>query len=183
MSALDRNALANGKINTLSEDLNLKGYQYNTCIAMVYVGLIVGVVPSNMMLSRVKPSWWMSGWMLAWALITTLNCIVTNYQGLLTCRFFLGIAEAPFYPGAQYLISMFYTRKEIATRMVRTYTLEDASVYYGSVRILTLPQALLWTGNTAASAFGGLIAAGVFDGLSGAQGKGGWRWWVIAYLD
>ena len=82
MSALDRNALANGKINTLSEDLNLKGYQYNTCIAMVYVGLIVGVVPSNMMLSRVKPSWWMSGWMLAWALITTLNCIVTNYQGL-----------------------------------------------------------------------------------------------------
>ncbi|KAF1811628.1 putative MFS transporter [Eremomyces bilateralis CBS 781.70] len=153
MSSLDRNALVNGKINTLTKDLHLQGYQYNTCIAITFVGLIVGVVPSNMILSRVRPSWWMSGWMMAWALITTLNCIVKDYQGLIVCRFLLGIAEAPFYPGAQYLISMFYTRKEIATRM-----------------------ALLWTGNTAAAAFGGLIAAGVFANLSGAHGMGGWRW-------
>lgn len=119
MSALDRNALANGKINTLSTDLGLKGFEYNTCVSVTYVGLIVGVVPSNMMLSRVKPSWWMSGWMLVWALITTLNCIVKNYHGLVVCRFLLGIAEAPFYPGAQYLISLFYTRREMATRMVK----------------------------------------------------------------
>lgn len=61
--------------------------------------------------------------------------------------FILGIVEAPFYPGAIYMISQFYTRKEAATRM-----------------------ALFYTGNLLASSFAGLIAAGVFAGLDGKHG-------------
>jgi hypothetical protein len=51
------------------------------------------------------------------------------------------------------MLSMFYTRKEIATRM---------SVFY--------------TGNMAASAFSGLISAPVFAGLKGVHGLAGWQW-------
>lgn len=118
MSLLDRNAMVYGATNTLIKDLHLKGYQYNTCVSITYVGLIVAVVPSNMILSRARPSYWMAGWMAIWSIITALNSIVKDYQGLIACRFFIGIAEAPFYCGAQYLISLFYSRKEIATRLV-----------------------------------------------------------------
>jgi hypothetical protein len=58
-----------------------------------------------------------------------------------------------FYPGALYMLSMFYTRKEIATRM---------SVFY--------------TGNMAASAFSGLISAPIFSNLGGVRGLAGWQW-------
>jgi hypothetical protein len=68
-------------------------------------------------------------------------------------RLVLGITEAPFYPGAIYLISLFYTRKETATRL-----------------------AVFYTGNLLASTFSGLIAAGVFAGLDGVHGLAGWRW-------
>lgn len=37
--------------------------------------------------------------MVAWALCCTLMGIVQNYQGLLACRAFLGIAEGGLFPG------------------------------------------------------------------------------------
>ena len=60
-----------------------------------------------------------------------------------------------YYPGAIYLLSIFYTRKEIATRI-----------------------SILYTGNILATSFSGLIAAGVFYGLDGVRGIAGWRWYV-----
>ena len=71
-------------------------------------------------------------------------------------RFFLGIAEAPFYPGALYMLSIFYTRKEIAARI-----------------------AILYSGNILATSFSGLIAAAVFNTIDGAHGLHGWRWLFI----
>jgi hypothetical protein len=38
LNFLDRNALVNGKLNSLTEDLNLKGTQYNTCVSILFVG-------------------------------------------------------------------------------------------------------------------------------------------------
>lgn len=38
MNFLDRNAMINGKLNSLSKDLNLKGNQYNTCVSILFVG-------------------------------------------------------------------------------------------------------------------------------------------------
>jgi MFS family permease len=38
--------------------------------------------------------------------------IVKSYQGLLTARLFLGIAESGLYPGVAYYITMWYVREE-----------------------------------------------------------------------
>ncbi|KAF2130443.1 MFS transporter-like protein [Dothidotthia symphoricarpi CBS 119687] len=156
LNFMDRNAIVNGKLNGLDKDIGLHGTQYNTCVSIFFVGYLVGQVPSNMLLTRIKPAYYMSGWMLAWAVVSTLMAIVKDYKGMLACRFVLGITEAPFYPGGVYLISAFYNRKESATRM---------SIFY--------------TGNLLASSFSGLIAAGVFAGLDGKHGLEGWRWLFI----
>ncbi|KAF2642843.1 putative MFS transporter [Massarina eburnea CBS 473.64] len=153
LNFLDRNAIVNGKLNGLTKDLGLKGTEYNTCVSIFFVGYLIGQIPSNMLLTRTRPSHYMAGWMLAWAVVSTLMMVVKNYHGMLACRLILGITEAPFYPGGLYMISLFYTRKEAATRM---------SIFY--------------TGNLIASSFSGLIAAGVFAGLDGKHGLEGWRW-------
>ncbi|TVY38349.1 putative transporter [Lachnellula subtilissima] len=153
LNFLDRNAMVNAKLNGMDKDLKLKGTQYNTLVSILFVGYLLGQVPSNMILNRVKPAWFMGGFMMAWALVSTLTCLVKDYHSMLAVRFLLGVVEAPFYPGALYMISQFYTRKEVATRM---------SIFY--------------TGNMLASAFSGLISAGVFSGLDGVHGWEGWRW-------
>jgi hypothetical protein len=54
------------------------------------------------------------------------------------------------------MLSIFYTRKEIATRI-----------------------SILYTGNILATAFAGLIAAGIFHGMDDLSGISGWRWLFI----
>ena len=76
-------------------------------------------------------------------------------RSVLLTRFFLGVVEAPYYPGALYLLGIFYTRKEIATRI-----------------------SVLYTGNILATAFAGLIAAGIFQ-MDDMAGLTGWQWLFI----
>lgn len=155
---LDRNAMVNGRLNGLEDDLGIdkKSNQYNTLVSILFVGYLCGQIPSNMILNRVRPSWYMGGFCLAWSVVSLLTYKATSFGSMMACRFLLGITEAPFYPGALYMISMFYTRKESATRM-----------------------AIFYTGNMAASSFSGLIAAGIFEGLDKKNGLAGWQWMFI----
>jgi MFS family permease len=66
------------------------------------------------------------------------------------------MAEAPFYPGALYLLSLFYTRRELATRI-----------------------SILYTALILSTSFSGLIAAATFATLNGVRGLHGWQWLFI----
>lgn len=37
---LDRNAIASARLNNMEEDLGLEGSQYNTCISVLFAGLV-----------------------------------------------------------------------------------------------------------------------------------------------
>ncbi|WAO94601.1 MFS domain-containing protein [Fusarium falciforme] len=152
---LDRNAITVARLDGLEEELNLTSTQYQTSVAILFVGYILGQVPSNMLITRIRPSLFMASFMALWAVISTLTAIAKDFKGLLLTRFFLGVVEAPFYPGALYMLSMFYNRNEIATRI-----------------------SILFTANICGTAFAGLIAIGVFK-MSGVAGLAGWRWLFI----
>lgn len=115
-------------------------------------------IPSNMIMSNkhIRPSLYLSVCMMGWAVVSACTALAKNYTDLVVIRFFLGVAEAPFYPGAIYMLSIFYTRKEIATRL-----------------------SILYTGNILATSFSGLIAAAVFNTIDGAHGIDGWQWLFI----
>ncbi|KAI9926014.1 hypothetical protein MW887_004473 [Aspergillus wentii] len=114
LNYLDRNAIALARLNDLEEDLNLSSSQYQTCVSILFVGYLLGQVPSS--------------------------------QGL----------QSKGRLGALYMLSIFYTRKEIATRI-----------------------SVLYTGNILATAFAGLIAAGIFHGMDNLAGISGWQWLFI----
>ena len=74
-----------------------------------------------------------------------------NFAGLLVCRFVLGLVEGPFLPGVFFLMSCWYKRSELPPRI-----------------------ALLYGANMLASAFGGLIAAGIVARMEGKLGRPAW---------
>ncbi|KAJ9157923.1 MFS transporter [Pleurostoma richardsiae] len=158
LNYLDRTAITSARLNKLEDDLNLGGSQYNTCISIMFVGYLLMQLPSNLMMAshKVRPSIYMGICMALWGVVSTLTAATQNYIGLLLVRFFLGIAEAPFYPGALFLLSIFYTRKEVAARL-----------------------AILYSANILSTAFSGLIAAATFATLDGVRGIQGWRWLFI----
>jgi len=42
--------------------------------------------------------------MFCWGTVMTLMGLISSYRGLLIARFFLGVAEAGFFPAASYLV-------------------------------------------------------------------------------
>lgn len=109
-----------------------------------------------MLLTRVRPSLYIPAWVVIWSCISASTAATHNFGQLIAVRFLLGTAEAPYFPAAVYLLSCWYTRRELAVR-----------------------TAILYSGLILATAFSGLIAAGVFAGLDGVYGLAGWKWLFI----
>ncbi|KAM0271646.1 hypothetical protein ACHAQH_009014 [Verticillium albo-atrum] len=155
LAFLDRVNIANANVFGLSEELNLDGNLYNNALVVFFVPYILFEIPSNILLKKFRPHVWLSINMFAFGLVTLLQGFVQNYAGLVTTRFFLGVFETGMFPGAFYLIGMWYRRHEAQKRY---------SFFFNST--------------TLAGAFGGLLAAaiGKMDGLRGFRG---WRWIFI----
>ncbi|KAK5128829.1 hypothetical protein LTR85_000162 [Meristemomyces frigidus] len=160
MNYLDRNNIATARLSGkvgLQESLDMSDSQYETCVSILFVGYILMQVPSNLFLNKVgKPALYLPTVMIIWGVISTLTAAAHNFGGLIAIRFFLGFIEAAYFPGCLYFLSCWYTRKELAFR-----------------------SAILYSGSLISGAFAGLIAAGITNGLDGAQGLPAWRWLFI----
>ncbi|KAL4998933.1 major facilitator superfamily domain-containing protein [Aspergillus recurvatus] len=157
MNYIDRNNYPAAKLQGLPEDLGLVGNQYQVGLSILFVGYILMQVPSNLLLNYMgRPSLYLGFFIVAWGLVSALTCQVTNYAGIVACRFILGLVEAPFFAGVLFYLSKWYTKKELALRM---------SIFY--------------SGSLLSGAFGNLIAAGILDGLAGARGLSAWQWLYI----
>ncbi|GAA6034267.1 hypothetical protein JCM8097_003815 [Rhodosporidiobolus ruineniae] len=153
---LDRNALASARVQGIEADLGMVGSDFNTAISLLFVGYIVGQLPSNMILSRSRPSIYLSCCVFVWGAVSLSTGFVKNYHQLLAVRILLGFCESPYFPGALFVLSSWYTKQELAFR--------TATLYCGSLLL---------------GAFSGLISAGIEAGLNGKLGYESWRWLFI----
>ncbi|THG96229.1 hypothetical protein EW145_g7814 [Phellinidium pouzarii] len=105
---------------------------------------------------QIWPSWYIGICVVLWGLTSAMTGLLTpiapgqvthNFAGIITCRVFIGLPEAAFYPGAIYLLSRWYTRKELAFRSALLYGGLLISNAFGSVSVLidvfVLPDSLL----------------------------------------
>lgn len=78
-----------------------------------------------------------------------------NYAGILACRFFLGLAEAGFYPGVLYHLSFWYPTERLPLRIGFFYA---CGMFSGTIS--------------------GLLAYAI-SFMNGISGLAGWRWLFI----
>ena len=116
LAFLDRTNIANASVFGLQKDLGLTGTQYNTALTIFFVPYVVFEIPSNILLKKLRPHVWLSACMFLFGLVTVCQGLVQGYSGLLTTRFFLGLAETGMFPGSFYLIGMWYKRSEAQRR-------------------------------------------------------------------
>ncbi|WVQ84672.1 hypothetical protein IAT38_006827 [Cryptococcus sp. DSM 104549] len=156
LNYLDRQNISSAKIAGIMTDIGLTTQQYNTCVAVLFAGYVSLQVPSNMLASKIKyPGIYICIMCGVWGVISACTGAVHSYAGLAVCRTFLGFAEAAFFPGAVYLVSSFYPKRQMALR-----------------------TSILYSGSQIGNAFGGLFALAILE-LDGAHGLKGWRWLFI----
>ncbi|KAL9563555.1 hypothetical protein ACKAV7_012223 [Fusarium commune] len=152
---LDRSNISNALTDTLTTDLNITKDDVNLGDQLMMAGIIIAEIPSNIILQKLGAPIWLTGQVLIWGTIALTQAWVTNVHSFFATRFLLGLFEAGFIPGGQYMLALFYREKELALR---------TSVFY--------------FGNYFATTTGSLIAAGVLQ-MGGIAGLAGWQWLFI----
>lgn len=109
-----------------------------------------------MILTRVRPSIWIPLLEVFWTILTFCTSRCNTAEQLYAVRFLVGLAEAGFYPGMQYLIGSWYRRDELAKR-----------------------SCILHAGGHVASMFSGYLMAAVYN----LEGVHGYRGWQVRYQD
>ncbi|OAK97438.1 MFS transporter-like protein [Phaeosphaeriaceae sp. SRC1lsM3a] len=159
---LDRVNLGNARTlnndvpgSNIVKELHLTGNRYNIAVAVFFVPYVIFEAPSNFAMKYFSPSVWIGRIMISWGIITICTSAVTSFGGLLAIRFFLGVAEAGFFPGVVFYLCYWYKPSERATRL---------AIFAGSVAV--------------AGAFSGLLATGI-SFLNGKANLAGWQWLFI----
>ncbi|KAL4741100.1 major facilitator superfamily domain-containing protein [Aspergillus similis] len=149
-------SIGNAKVAGMATDLELTSNRYSIALVVFFIGYVLFEVPSNMLLSKIKPNIYLPCIMFAWGCVTIGMAFVQTYKALIGFRVAMGIMEAGFAPGVLLVISSWYKKSEQSKRFA----------VYISAAILS-------------GAFGGLIAGGIVGGLDGVHGIEGWRWLFI----
>lgn len=114
------------------------------------------LVPSQIILTYVRPSYWLSGLEVIWGIITGLIALTTNANQVYVLRVLLGLCESSAWPGMMTLLTYWYTPSELAKRMG----------FYHSCQAL-------------GSMMSGALQVAVINTLHGSNGIAGWRWLFI----
>ncbi|KAJ5631390.1 uncharacterized protein N7484_011490 [Penicillium longicatenatum] len=149
---LDRTNISSALTGGLASAISVDQNTINLGNQFMYIGVIVLEIPSNIVLHKIGPRWWIGGQVFIFGVIAALQIFIRNKTGFLLTRALLGLAEAGYIPGAMFTLSTWYTREEITKRI--------AIFFFGMF------------GGTAVSP---LLGAGLLR-LDGRGGISGWQW-------
>ncbi|KAK3328182.1 MFS general substrate transporter [Cercophora scortea] len=116
LNFMDKTILSSASVFGLQEDTGLEGQDYSWVSSIFYFGYFVWAYPTTFLIARLPPAGYLAGNTLFWGLVVALTAACTNYTGLMTVRFLLGVAEATITPAFMFITSTWYTRDEIPTR-------------------------------------------------------------------
>jgi ACS family tartrate transporter-like MFS transporter len=84
---------------TMRGDLKITAAEYGFALGTFYWGYFIFEVPSNIVLEKVGARLWIARIMITWGILAGLTATVTGATSFGVVRFFLGVAEAGFFPG------------------------------------------------------------------------------------
>lgn len=173
LAYLDRVNVGFAKLQML-KDLSLSDAAFATGAGIFFIGYFFFEVPSNVLLKKFGARMWIARIMISWGVISACMIFVKGEWSFYSMRFLLGLAEAGFFPGVIFYLTLWYPSK---LRASRTAWFVAAIAVSGVV--------------------GNPISGWIMDKLSGAMNLAGWQWlflsegipsvivgiWVIFYLD
>ncbi len=104
---LDRVNVGFAKLQML-EALKFDAEIYGFGAGIFFFGYFLFEVPSNILMQRFGPRFWIARIMASWAVLSALTAFVTTPWQFYSVRFLLGVAEAGFFPGIVLYLTYWY---------------------------------------------------------------------------
>jgi MFS transporter, ACS family, tartrate transporter len=136
----------------MNRDLHFSASVYGFGAGMFFIGYALCEVPSNLLLLHFGAKRWLARIMFTWGLLAAAMLFVRTPLQFNVLRLLLGMAEAGFFPGVIYYLTLWFPARMRARAVARFYiALPLSSVVMGSL-------------------------AGWLLGLGGKLGLAGWQW-------
>jgi ACS family tartrate transporter-like MFS transporter len=84
---------------TMQSDLHMSAAAFGFAAGTFYWGYFIFEVPSNVIMEKVGARLWIARIMITWGIFAGITAMVTGSTSFSVVRFFLGVAEAGFFPG------------------------------------------------------------------------------------
>ncbi|KAK9460849.1 major facilitator superfamily domain-containing protein [Lipomyces oligophaga] len=150
---LDQTNVSNAYVSGMSEDMHMVGQDRNLLTTFFNIGYLVGAVPSQLIMNRVRPSVLIPTCEIVWSVLVMLLAACKTTKAMFGVRFLIGLFEAPLWPGMMTVIGSWYTPDELGKRV-----------------------SLFGIASSVAGMFSGYIQAGVYVSMNGRYGIAGWKW-------
>ena len=156
LAYLDRVNIGFAKLQML-KDLSLSDAAFATGAGIFFIGYFFFEVPSNVLLKKFGARMWIARIMISWGVISACMIFVKGEWSFYAMRFLLGLAEAGFFPGVIFYLTLWYPSK---LRSTRTAWFVAAIAVSGVV--------------------GNPVSGWIMDTLSGTMKLAGWQWLFLA---
>ncbi len=104
---LDRVNISFAKLH-MQDALNFSDTVYGLGAGIFFVGYFLFEVPSNLLMQRFGPRFWIARIMVSWAVLSALMMFVKTPTQFYALRFLLGAAEAGFFPGIVFYFTYWF---------------------------------------------------------------------------
>ncbi len=173
LAYLDRVNIGFARLQMLG-DLSLSEAAFATGAGIFFIGYFFFEVPSNILLKKFGARAWIARIMISWGIISAGTMFIRTEWAFYAIRSLLGLAEAGFFPGIIFYLTLWYPQRLRSTR---------TAFFISAIAV--------------AGVLGNPISGLIMDRLSGTMGLAGWQWlflaegipsvlvgiWVYFYLD
>src|SRR6266478_303058 len=139
----------------MNADLGFSSATFGLGSGIFFLGYCLFEIPSNIILERVGARLWISRIMVTWGLISASLMFVRTPAVFYLLRFLLGVAEAGFFPGVIYYLSLWYPAAHRARAIAAFMTAVPVSGLIGGP------------------------LSGAFLELDGLHVLAGWQWFFL----
>lgn len=118
---LDRTSVGYAALQ-MTDQLGLTASQFGLGAGIMFVGYCLCEVPSNLAMFRFGARLWMARIMITWGLAAAATALVIGPYSFYIARFVLGVAEAGFFPGVIFFLTLWFPA-QYRTRVLAWFTI------------------------------------------------------------
>ncbi len=155
LAYLDRVNIGFAKLQ-MQSDLHLSDAVYGFGAGIFFIGYFLCETPSNVIMARVGARRWIARIMITWGVLSVASYLTRGEMSFYAVRFFLGVAEAGFFPGVILYLTYWFPNERMGS---------VTALFYSAIAI--------------SSAIGSPLSGWIMTSTAGAYGLSGWQWLFI----